>query len=92
MTLHALFKPRRRHTPPNRDQWHRFVHVNGAVTCCSHCTPTCSWLNWHPHPCTECIKAMEASPPLRSCLADTDGRCITCAELHGVRITHRGAA
>ena len=38
--------------------------------------------------CRHCIREMEASAPLPECVTGSDGRCVTCDELHGVRITH----
>lgn len=71
-----------------RDHWQRFVTVNGAVTCCGHCPAPCQWANWHYGVCAHCLDEMKASRPLADCITDIDGRCITCAQLHGVRITH----
>lgn len=90
--MKTLFK--RPRTQPvaetRRDTWQRYITVNGAVTCCGHCPDRCVWNNWHHASCTHCIREMEASPPLPSCITDVDGRCITCAQQHGLRITHRG--
>lgn len=42
-----------------------------------------------PGPRRHCIREMETSAPLPECVTGSDGRCVTCDELHGVRITHR---
>lgn len=83
----ALFR-RRRPAAPSRSGWHTTT-ANGGLSCCHHCPPACSWGDAHPGPCRHCIREMEASGPLPECVAGSDGRCVTCDELHGVHITHR---
>ena len=40
----------------------------------------------------DCVREMEATRPLPECVTGSGGRCVTCEQLHGVSVTHRGRA
>jgi hypothetical protein len=90
MTLSGLLPALR--AMRRRNGWHRYGEAAGdtpgVFTCCDHCPRDCNWASHHPAPCKQCIREMELVSPLPGDVTDVDGRCITCAALHGVRITH----
>lgn len=85
--LSVLMRPDGNAPRPTRDGWHRSADPH--LTCCAHCPDGCSWDDQHPGPCRQCIREMETTRPLPGCVTGSDGRCVTCDELHGVHISHR---
>jgi len=91
MSWPLLFTRQRHSRRRTRTGWHRPTD-GGALSCCTHCPDGCRWDDWHPAPCRDCVREMEATRPLPACVTGSGGRCVTCEQLHGVSVTHRGTS